>query len=344
MTAARGSLSGDDWLASVDRGLVLVTVSPDGVLGERWRLSDREPLEVPTVPAVFVYAREIPCVTLPAGEDVDLSGILRDGALLGTLEHDGEAMIDVRVEGGGAARLWPRAIQGRGRATMEALDANTHRLLVQRRRRDREVFSLTIDSPATGITARLKPSGEFSAIRVCQALPPWLPETGSLGVGPSENRRFAAGWHDAERPDLLWFRWSEKTSTLVLPLQTRTAARLLLRLRAAHAGGANIQGVAANGQRVRHVRAAGRPMDRLPDRYSGEPPPCRRESRDARVRHGGNARTRRPAGTGLRDAGVEHPARKFFPLGIAGWPRPIRRNPLHLQALVAVHQSRPSDS
>ena len=45
--------------------------------------------------AVFVYAGEIPCVTLPAGEAVDLSGILRDGALLGTLEHDGEAAIDV---------------------------------------------------------------------------------------------------------------------------------------------------------------------------------------------------------------------------------------------------------
>ena len=78
-------------------------------------------------------------------------------------------------------------------------------------------------------------------------MPPWLPETGSLGVGPSENRRFASGWHDAERPGLLWFRWSEKTSTLVLPLQTRSAARLLLRLRAAHAGGATIR-VAANGR------------------------------------------------------------------------------------------------
>jgi hypothetical protein len=217
------------------------------VLGQRWRLSDREPLEVPTVPAVFVYAREIPCVTLPAGEDVDLSGILRDGALLGTLEHDGEAIIDVRVESGDTARLWARAIQGRGRVAIEAIDTNTHRLLVQRRRRDREVFTLTIDSPATGTTARLKPNGEFSAVRVCQALPPWLPETGSLGVGPSENRRFAAGWHDAERPGLLWFRWSEKTSTLVLPLQTRSAVRLLLRLRAAHAGGANIR-VAANGR------------------------------------------------------------------------------------------------
>ena len=239
--------SGDDWLASVDRGLVLVTVSPDGVLGQRWRLSDREPLDVPTVPAVFVYSGEIPCVMLPAGEAVDLSGILRDGALLGTLEHDGEAAIDVRVETSDAARLWPRTIQGRGRTRIEAINTDTHRLLVERRRRDRQVFTLTIDSPATGVTARLRPGGEFSAIRVCQALPPWLPETGSLGVGPSENRRFASGWHDPERPGLLWFRWSEKTSTLVLPLQARSAARLLLRLRAAHAGGANIR-VAANGR------------------------------------------------------------------------------------------------
>lgn len=237
--------SGDDWLASVDRGLVLVTVSPDGVLGQRWRFSDREPLAVPTVPAVFVYAGEIPCVTLPAGETVDLSGILRNGALLGTLEHDGEAAIDVRFDHD-AATVWPRTIQGRGRTRIEAIDTHTRRLLVERHRRDRQVFALAIDSPATGITARLKPGGEFSAIRVCQALPPWLPETGSLGVGPSENRRFGVGWHDAERPGLLWFRWSEKTSTLVVPLQTRSAARLLLRLRAAHAGGANIR-VAANG-------------------------------------------------------------------------------------------------
>ena len=239
--------AGDDWLASVDRGLALVTVSPDGVLGQRWEFSDREPLGVPLAQAVFVYSGEIPCVTLPAGETVDVSGILRDGGLIGGLEHDGEAAIDVRVEGGVASRLWPRTIQGRGRTALERVDKDTYRLLVQRVRRDRQVFALTMDSPATAVTARLAPGGEFSAIRVCQASPPWLPETGSLAVGPSENRRFAGGWHDAERPGLMWFRWSEKTSTLLLPLQTRSAARLLLRLRPAHADGATVR-VTANGQ------------------------------------------------------------------------------------------------
>jgi hypothetical protein len=93
----------------------------------------------------------------------------------------------------------------------------------------------------------LEPGGEFSAVRVCQAAPPRVPAAGSLDVGPSENRRFANGWHDAERPGLRWFRWSEKTSTLILPLETRRAARLLLRLRAAHASGASIR-VTVNGR------------------------------------------------------------------------------------------------
>ena len=239
--------SGDDWLASVDRGLVLVTVSPEGILGQRWEFSDREPLGVPPARAVFVFWGEIPCVTLPAGEAVNVSGVLRDGGLIGALEHDGEAAIELRVAGGDAGRLWPRTIQGRGRTALESIGRDTHRLLVQRLRRDRQVFSLTIDSPATGATARLEPGGEFSGIRVCHASPPWLPETGSLDVGPSENRRFAGGWHDAERPGVMWFRWSEKTSTLVLPLLTRSAARLLLRLRAAHAGGTNLR-VVANGR------------------------------------------------------------------------------------------------
>lgn len=238
--------SGDDWLASVDRGLALVTVSPEGVLGQRWEFSDREPLGVPPPQAVFVFSGEIPCVILPAGEVVDISGLLRDGGLIGGLEHDGEAAVTVQVTAGGGARLWPRTIQGRGRTALQSIDQDTRRLLVQRLRRDRQVFALTIDSPAT-VTARLEPGGEFSALRVCHASPPWLPERGSLGVGPSENRRFASGWHDAERPGLLWLRWSQKTSTLVLPLQTPSAARLRLRLRAAHAGGATLR-VAVNGQ------------------------------------------------------------------------------------------------
>jgi hypothetical protein len=248
--------SGDDWLASVDRGLVLVTVTPDGVLGQRWQFSDREPLGVPLAQPVFVYSGEIPCVTLPAGEAVDVSGMLRDGGLVGGLEHDGEAAIDVHVTGGSDARFWPRTIQGRGRTALEAIGQDTYRLLVQRLRRDRQVFALTSDSPALVATARLAPGGEFSAIRVCHASPPWLPETGSLGVGPSENLRFASGWHDAERPGLLWLRWSQKTSTLVLPLQTPSAARLLLRLRAAHAAGATIR-VSANGQAAGTCALAG---------------------------------------------------------------------------------------
>jgi hypothetical protein len=139
---------------------------------------------------------------------------------------------------------------------VEAIDKDTHRLLVERQRRDRKVFALTIDSPAAGATARLEPGGEFSAVRVCQSLPRSLPATGSIGVGPLEHRRFASGWHDPERPGLMWFRWSEKTSTLVLPLETRSAARLLLRVRAAHAGGATLR-VAANGRDVGECALAG---------------------------------------------------------------------------------------
>jgi hypothetical protein len=238
--------AGDDWLASVDRGLVLVTVSPGGVLGQRWEFSDREPLDVPPAPAVFIFDREIPCVALPAGEVVDLSGVLRDGGLLGTLDHDGQAAIDLRL-GNESAQVWPRAIQGRGRASVAPIARDTLRLLVEQRKGDRQVFALTVDSPAAVATAMLEPGGEFSAVRVCQAAPPRVPAAGNFDVGPSENRRFANGWHDAERPGLRWFRWSEKTSTLILPLETRRAARLLLRLRAAHAGGANIR-VTVNGR------------------------------------------------------------------------------------------------
>ena len=238
--------SGDDWLASVDRGLILVTISPDGKLGQRWEFSDREPLNVPAAPAVFVFKGDIPCVALRAGEVIDLSAVLRDGALLGTFDHDGQAAIDLRL-GRPDAQVWPRAVQGGGRAAVEPIDTDTLRLLVEQRKGDRQSFAVTVDPPAGVATGMLVPGGEFSAIRVCHGLPPPVRATGVLGVGPSENRRFGGGWHEAERPGLLWFRWSEKTSTLVLPLESPTPVRLRLRLRAAHADGTTIR-VGANGQ------------------------------------------------------------------------------------------------
>ncbi len=60
-------------------------------------------------------------------------------------------------------------------------------------------------------------------------------------MGPVANDNFGAGWHDAERAGSLAFRWSERVSTFLFPLDAAGPLDIRLLLRPASADGTTIE-------------------------------------------------------------------------------------------------------
>jgi len=108
----------------------------------------------------------------------------------------------------------------------------------------RPVFEVVLPDAATGVTATLEPGGVLDDIRVCAASPPPIlrqdTAAGTIDVGHDGNGNFGAGWHDAERAGSQAFRWSERVSTFVIPLDAPASLDLRWLFRAASPEGANI--------------------------------------------------------------------------------------------------------
>ncbi len=227
---------GDDVLSAIDRGLSVVVIGPSGRIAGNWAFWQTEALGAQGPPAAFVYRGDRPCAVLRLGQRTDVSAVLADGGWLATLEGSGKASIT--LDGGGPVEGWRHTLwNGRGQA---GIDAERSRVLLDGVAGTRAVFSLWMDRPAPAVGATLE-SGDVTAARVCQAAIPEWPATGTLDVSIPHDPRFGEGWHSPEHAGAQRYRWSSRTSTLRWRMARPSDVRFLLRVRAAHVGGAMLR-------------------------------------------------------------------------------------------------------
>ncbi len=226
---------GGDVLVAIDRGFAAAAINPSGRVVARWTALPDEETEPPLHPIAFVLRGEAPCEVLRTAQQVDVSAILSDGGWYATV--DGRQIpAEISIAGGGPAADWRHLLSnGRGKA---AIDHDRSRLLLDGAPGTRAVFQFSLASHQP-VHATLETSDH--AVRVCQAPVPTLPATGALETGPASDAYFGVGWHSAEDAGTQHFRWSKRTSTLRWRLQTASAMRFILPLRAAHAEGATIR-------------------------------------------------------------------------------------------------------
>ena len=237
---------GDDVLASSDRGMVAVALSPYGRarVVARWHFGAGEQPGADVSPIAFVYRGETPCAVLRTGQAVDVSHIVNEGGWYATI--DGRPIpAEITISGGGAPGDWRHQLfNGRGKA---AIDLTRSRLLLDGAPGTRAVFQLSLAPNQSSVLATLESSDH--AIRVCQIPVPHLPATGTIETGPASDPHFGMGWHSGEDAGTQHFRWSRRTSTMRWRMGSPSAMRFILPLRAAHADGATIR-VAINGEDV----------------------------------------------------------------------------------------------
>jgi hypothetical protein len=85
------------------------------------------------------------------------------------------------------------------------------------------------------------------AVRRGPAPLPALPASGELDVSSANDALFGDGWFAAERGGTQRFRWGRRSAVLRLPVAVPAPLSLVLRLRAAHPGGANLTAAIGGG-------------------------------------------------------------------------------------------------
>lgn len=240
---------GETVLAAIDRGLVVVAIGPSGRIAGNWAFAPADAIGALVPPASTVFKGERPCAVLRPGQRTDVGPVLADGGWFATFEGSGAASIT--VEGGSPAAGWRLdRVNGRGSA---GIDTERSRLLIEAVPGTRAVFAFRAARPSGSVNATLE-SDNVTAARVCQvAIPEW-PATGTLDV--NADARFGEGWHSAEHAGPQRYRWSARTSNLRWRLAQPARVRLLLHLRAAHAGGATIRAT-LNGREIGSCALAG---------------------------------------------------------------------------------------
>ena len=235
----------DDVLASSDRGMIAAVINPRSrtrVIA-RWLFAAGEEPGADASPIAFVYRGETPCTVLRTGQPVDAAHIVNEGAWYATI--DGRQIpAEITVVGAGAPADWRhQLVNGRGKA---AIDPRRSRLLLDGAPGTRAVFRFSLPSNEP-VIATLESSDH--AVRVCQIPVPHLPATGTLETGPASDGYFGVGWHSAEDAGTRHFRWSRRTSSMHWRMDSPTAMRFILPLRAAHADGATLR-ASINGAEV----------------------------------------------------------------------------------------------
>ncbi len=235
---------GEDVLSAIDRGLMVVVITPSGRVSGNWTFGPAEDFAAQAAPAAWVYRGERPCTVLRPGQRTDVSTVLADGGWLATIEGAGKGTI--ALDGGGSQDTWRHGPwSGRGQAGVEP---GLPRLWLDGARASRSVFSLSVPRPQSPVSATLE-SGSVTAAQVCHvAIPEW-PATGALDVGTAGEARFGDGWHSAEHMGQQRYRWSARQSTMRWRMPQPSDLRFILRVRAAHASGATLR-ASINGSEV----------------------------------------------------------------------------------------------
>ena len=227
---------GDDVVSAIDRGIIVVAIRPNGRLAGRWELAPDEEPGIQLPPAAYLFRGELPCGVLRTGQRVDVSRILADGGWYATVDGR-QSKAAITIDHAGSPPAWRHFMSnGRGRADVDPEGA---RLILDGVPGTRAAFrfSMAPNQPAVGATLL---SSDHAA-RICQAPVPGLTTTGEFDIGPAVDGRFGPGWHLAEEAGTQRYRWSQRTSTLQWSLSEPSDLRFLLRLRAAHTGGATVR-------------------------------------------------------------------------------------------------------
>ncbi len=237
--------SGGDTLVTVDAGLAMITIAPDGRVDRRLRFAPDAPATLPVVPAVFTFDREVPCAVLPAGRATDITQVVADGGWLTTMSQFGRSIVRMEFAGRQSRPVQTRLLDGRGSIAVESSSAERSKVILERTGVSRPVFAAVIPEAATGVTAELESGGAVDELRVCAMSPrPVLrpgATSGTIEVGAAANDNFGAGWHDAERAGGHAFRWSERVSTFHFALDAAGPLDIRLLLRPASAEGTTIE-------------------------------------------------------------------------------------------------------
>jgi MFS family permease len=237
--------SGGDTLVIADAGLAMVTIAPDGGVDRRFRFAPDAPTTLPLAPAVFTFDREVPCAVLPAGRSTDITEVVSAGGWLTTMSESGRSIVRVEFAERQSRLVQTRLLDGRGSIAVESSSAERSKVILERTGVSRPVFAAVIPEATTGVTAELESGGAVDELRVCAMSPrPVLrpgATSGTIEVGTAANDNFGAGWHDAERAGSLAFRWSERVSTFLFPLEAAGPLDIRLLLRPASAEGATIE-------------------------------------------------------------------------------------------------------
>jgi hypothetical protein len=197
------------------------------------------------VPAVFTFDREVPCAMLPAGRATDITHVVANGGWLTTMSQSGRSIVRMDFAARQSRPVQTRLLDGRGSIAVESSSAERAKVTLERAGVSRPVFAAVIPEAATGVTAELENGGSVDELRVCAMSPrPVLrpgATSGTIEVGPVANDNFGAGWHDPERAGSQVFRWSERVSTVLVPLDAAEPLDIRLLVRPASAEGTTIE-------------------------------------------------------------------------------------------------------
>jgi hypothetical protein len=226
---------GDDVLAASDRGMVAAVINPAGRVVARWHFSDQQQPGAAASPIAFELRGEMPCAVLRTGQAVDVSPIVNEGGWYATIDGR-QVPAEITLEGAGSPASWRHVlINGRGKA---AIDPDRSRLLLGGAPGTRAVFQLSV-APNQPVRATLESSDH--AVRVCQVAVPAIRATGALETGPAFDAHYGVGWHSPEDAGAQRFRWSARSSSLRWRMDSPSAMRFTLPLRAAHPDGATLR-------------------------------------------------------------------------------------------------------
>ena len=226
---------GDDVLAASDRGMVAAVINPAGRVVARWHFADVQQPGAAASPVAFALRGEAPCAVLRTGQAVDVSHIVDEGGWYATVDGR-QVPAEISITGAGVSHDWRHLlINGRGKP---AIDHDRARLLLDGAPGTRAVFQWSLP-PNQTVFATLETSDH--GVKVCQMPVPALPPTGALETGPPSDPHFGVGWHTAEDAGAQRFRWSRRSSTLRWRMESPSAMRFILPLRAAHPDGATLR-------------------------------------------------------------------------------------------------------
>jgi hypothetical protein len=253
--------SGPDTLVMADAGLAVITIAADGQVTRRLHFAPDSTLTLPLVPPVFTFEREVPCVSLPAGRAVNVSQFGAGGGWLTTMNQAGRSIVELHFSEPPSRAVQGRLLDGRGAISVNHAGGRAM-VTLERQGVSRPVFAVVLPESSGVMTATLHERGAVDELRACAATPRAIlrpgGSSGTIEVGMDVNDNFGAGWHDAERAGAQAFRWAERISTLLFPLDQSASLDFQLILRPASAEGATISASIGNMPAETCVLPAGR--------------------------------------------------------------------------------------